>query len=217
MKKNTIFSVFIVVKYNCQKNVFKVTWPTQDFLLRNTRLHIFFISRIFCFSVPLRNFVPIYDPKSRIVALVENLFVSVSDSGRCFGELSVIEKRDRNATVISDEPCVLVKFDDKVYDKHINTGAAEDLLRRSNFVGNHPLFQTLLPYRDLIVENLKLRHYKFNDEIFRQGNVCIFYFYFLACPQVKIIKNYPMWCRINLFAKIHFKCLYNSSCFLFKN
>ena len=82
----------------------------------------------------------------------------------------MIENRERNASVISDEPCVLIKFDHVVYEKYILGGAAEELLLRSNYVGNHALFRSwLLPYRDLIAENLKLRHYKFGEEIFRQG------------------------------------------------
>ena len=101
----------------------------------------------------------------------------------------MIQGRERNASVISDDACVLIKFDHFIYKKYIHEGAVTELLLRSYYIAGHPLFRTWLSsHRDLIAENLKLRHFKFGEEIFHAGSN-VKSVYFVLEGQVKLTIN----------------------------
>jgi len=109
--------------------------------------------------------------------------------GKCFGEISVITGRERNASVIADEACYLIKLDRELYKNYIQEGAATEIILRTCYVTSHPFFRTWLTRtRDIIAENLNLKHYKFGEEIFREGENADSV-YFVLEGQVKITIN----------------------------
>lgn len=91
--------------------------------------------------------------------------------GRCFGELSVFgSNSERNATIITDEVCVLVCISRETCLRFISEEFAAEIVQRSSFVANHPFFRTwTLPYRHLLEENLQLRHLKYGEKVAKQG------------------------------------------------
>jgi len=110
--------------------------------------------------------------------------------GRCFGELSVISKNnERNATIITDEHCVLISFHRDIYKRYVSNEFVVEIVRRSSFVGTHPLFRSWpTAYRNLLAENLQMRNLKFAEVLVKQGEPLESVFFVLE-GQVQLSAN----------------------------
>lgn len=142
------------------------------------------------------------------IASLKNHSSFYKGAGRCFGELSVIGRRaERNATVISDEPTILVSIDRDLYSKYVCETFAIEFAHRSSYITMHPLFRGWpSAYRNLLSENLQYRKLKFGERLVRQGenleNV-----YFIIEGQVKLTLN-PIshtQCFPNLLSRIKYE------------
>jgi len=101
------------------------------------------------------------------------LILFLKGAGRCFGELSVVGKNVhvRNATVITDEPTLLISITKDLYSQFVGQDMAAEIAHRSSFIAMHPLFRGWpAAYRNLLTENLQYRQLKFDEHIVRQGD-----------------------------------------------
>eukprot|EP00794_Sanderia_malayensis_P015072 gene15072-16627_t len=111
-------------------------------------------------------------------------------SGRCFGELSVLsEDGERNATIITDEPTVLICFERNIFLKFVDEKFANELLRKSGFVQTNSLFKKWpLAYKNLLTECLQIRNVEFGEKIVEQGTE-VNSVYFIVEGQAKVSMN----------------------------
>ena len=111
-------------------------------------------------------------------------------AGRCFGELSVVSKNStRNATIVADDPIILVCVTKELYSSFVCDSFAAEIVQRSSFIAMHPLFRGWpTAYRNLLSENLQYRKLKFGEHMVRQGDqlnaVC-----FIVDGHVKLTVN----------------------------
>ncbi len=119
-----------------------------------------------------------------------NLEFLVSGSGRCFGELSVLSDHgERNATIITDEPTVLICFEREIFLRFVHEKFANELLRKSGFVQTNSLFKKWpIAYKNLLTECLQIRSVEFGETIVEQGAV-VNSIYFVIEGQAKISVN----------------------------
>ncbi|XP_065060953.1 uncharacterized protein LOC135688154 isoform X2 [Rhopilema esculentum] len=112
------------------------------------------------------------------------------NSGRCFGELSVLKKDgERNASIITDEQTVLICFKRKIFLQFVHEKFANELLRKSGFVQTSPLFKKWpSAYKNLLTECLQIRNVDFGETIIEQGDE-VNSLYFVLKGQAKLCVN----------------------------
>lgn len=99
--------------------------------------------------------------------------LSTLKAGRHFGE-SVMTggKKERNATVISDEATLLVSIDGPLYQRSLASHNAE-WKNKTQFVFNCPLFASWpYAYKTLLVENLRAHTFNFGNLVVKQNTLC---------------------------------------------
>lgn len=160
-----------------------------------------------CFYIILRGTVMVYAKKmpqgGEEVVLSEVQFAKGSKersrfgqelntlrAGRCFGELSIVSKNStRIATVIADEPALLITVSRELYLSLVGEKHAEEIVQRSAFINMHPLFRGWsAAYRNLLTENLQYKKLKFGEQIVEQG-APLDYIYFVIEGQAKVTIN----------------------------
>jgi len=116
--------------------------------------------------------------------------LNILRAGRCFGELSVVGKTClRNASIVGDDPTLLVCVSKELYSSFICENVAAEIAQRSSFIAMHPLFRGWpTTYRNLLTENFQYRKLKFGEHMIRQGDplkaVC-----FVIEGQIKLTVN----------------------------
>jgi len=118
------------------------------------------------------------------------------NSGRCFGELSVLTKDgERNATIIADEPTLFIIFKREMFLRFVHEEFANELLRKSGFVQTCPLFKKWpSAYKNLLTECLHIRHVNYGEAVVVQGSK-VQALYFITKGQTKLSMNTAMHLR----------------------
>ena len=121
---------------------------------------------------------------------ISRLNLSFTGSGRCFGELSILrEGHERNASIITDEPTVLICLKRDTYLRFVPQTYAKDLLRKAGFVQANPLFKNWpAAYKNLLTESLQIRNVSYGETIVEQGED-VNAIYFVAVGQAQISTN----------------------------
>lgn len=119
--------------------------------------------------------------------------VATLKADRAFGELAIIcsadETNERNASIISNDLCYFLKIDRVDFESFTSPEHAYEILRRSSFVNEHPLFKSWPPaYQNLLAENLQKRHVRYGESVVKQGEDMNFVF-FIVSGQAKISIN----------------------------
>lgn len=116
----------------------------------------------------------------------------ILEAGRFFGEISMINKNgERSATIIVDQPTVLILIDRDLYTKHLSDKFATEIIHRSSFVATNPLFRSWpSTYRNLLAENLQLRKVGFGDYLVKQGDP-LESVYFITGGQAEVTVHPP--------------------------
>jgi len=96
--------------------------------------------------------------------------LSTLKAGRNFGEsVMANERKDRNATVISDEATLLVSIDEPLYQRSL-LGHTLEWKSKIEFVNSCPLFASWpASYRMLLVENLRCHKFNFGNMVVKQN------------------------------------------------
>lgn len=99
--------------------------------------------------------------------------LSTLKTGRTFGEsVMTDDKRERNATAISDEATLLISIDEPLYQRSL-LGHTLEWKSKIEFVSNCPLFSSWpSSYKMLLVENLRTHKFNFGHMVVKQNTPC---------------------------------------------
>ena len=115
--------------------------------------------------------VPVRSQKERLALFGTEL--GNLRAGRTFGEMVLTsERKERNATLIADEPTELITVDEELYKRSFKMHDVE-WQEKSAFVSSCPLFESWpATYKSFLIENLKVGRYHFGNRVVKQGSVC---------------------------------------------
>ena len=110
-------------------------------------------------------------------------------SGSSFGEMVLTShKKERNATVIADEPTGLIVIDEDLYKQSFYVYHVE-WKEKCSFVQRCPLFGSWpSSLKDLLIENLKMHKIQFGNRVVEQRSLCNSV-YFIAKGAAKILND----------------------------
>ena len=93
---------------------------------------------------------------------------------------------ERNATIITNEPCVFLCFHREDYEQFAPKQSSCELLARSTYIKKHPLFKSWpVSYRNILVENVQFKTVRFGESVVVQGD-SVHSVFFVISGQAKL-------------------------------